>query len=68
MQRFEPKHGEVVAVSNDQRKWLPAIFDTKAEFSDGVNFCIEYSVNGKTRFRFCEPLLKHFYVSGANDD
>lgn len=60
--KWEPKPGELVAMSDDGKYWTPRIFIRKGR--DGFYYCATWNgkLNDETLFKLCEPLRDHFAV------
>ena len=58
--KWKPKHGELVAVRDDEEaSWKARRF---CRVSDGVFYCFLEQGLENVPWRFCEPLRKHFNV------
>ena len=58
--KYQPKEGDLVAVSKSGQHWIPGIFVREA---DGM-FTVHLQTNDSTcvMANFCEPLRKHFNI------
>lgn len=57
--KWEPKPGELVAVSKSGMSWFAEIFIRK----DGNDFLTKVSKDsGPSRYKLCEPLRDHFNI------
>lgn len=60
--KWEPKPGELVAVSDNRESWYPAIFFNAQWDGNGVEYIVNYVHKTAVGFKFCEPLRKHFTI------
>lgn len=61
--KWEPKPGELVAVSDNQRKeWYPAIFYNVQKREDGLWYRVKGVSSNCIGFKNCEPIRKHFTI------
>ena len=61
--KWEPKPGELVAVSDNQRKeWYPAIFYNVQKREDGLWYRVKGVSSNCIGFKNCEPLRNHFAI------
>lgn len=61
--KWEPKPGELVAVSDNQRKeWYPAIFYNVQKREDGLWYRVKGLSSNCIGFKNCEPLRAHFTI------
>lgn len=60
--KWEPKPGELVAVSDNKKDWYPAIFYNADDDEDGIWYLANVAPSSCVGFKYCEPLRKHFNV------